>query len=177
MANTTNPISRWAVSNHAAKHLSFDDAAVRNVIEQEAKRQKLNIETATRRLITSQSYMKLAIEKAHDALTQGQVLVEPRDAVKIIEAQARLATDSSVIELEDVKRQFQSFMTAIKEIIPEEYFDKIITRAHEIYGVDTIESEAYAEPNQISESSEENVERLPDPEPSISPGNSEVSEG
>jgi hypothetical protein len=121
-------IPRRSISLHAQKHLGYEAAAVRKVIEEEAEAASRNFDEGVGRIITKKAYLEIALQKAHDALLNDDVMVEPKDAVKIIETLAKMEESGQVEALDSLRAQFQMFMQAVKEVVAKEHWNAIVTR-------------------------------------------------
>jgi hypothetical protein len=109
-------IDRRSIANHAQKHLGYEDAAVRKIIEDEARDAEENAELGIQGALMRRVFLNTALQKAFEALVNGQQSVETRDAVAIIETLEKLERQSSGAQLDEIKMQFAAFIQAIKEV-------------------------------------------------------------
>lgn len=131
-------IDRRSITNHARKHLAYEEAAIRTIIEQEAQHAEVNAEEGISGVVKRRVYLETALHKALSALQQDDVTVEPKDAVTIIEALNRFDNQTSGAQLDEIKIQFTAFLQAIKEIAAQRgdpaLGSDILIRARQIAG-------------------------------------------
>lgn len=125
-------IPRRSISSHAEKHLGYEEAAIREVIEREAAAAQRNFEEGKQRLVTNTSYLEIARQKAYDALLDKSVIVEPKDAVKIIEMLEKFQERHQAVALDELRVQLQMFIQAVKEVVPRTDWESIVGRTAEL---------------------------------------------
>lgn len=125
-------IPRRSVSKHAHEHLGYEEAAIRVVIEREAIAAQRNYEEGVERLVTNNAYLEVAKQKAYDALIRDDVLVEPKDAVKIIEQLEKLQERTQSVALDELRVQLQMFIQAVKETVPKSDWESIVNRTADL---------------------------------------------
>ena len=118
-------------SNHAKKHLRYEDNAVQEVIEHEAQLAGENLDQGVKGAFLRRSALDISIKKYFEALTAGEVEIEPGDVIKMIEAREKLDTNSASTQIEQYELQFNAFKEAIEAICSPETMVKILdfTRA------------------------------------------------
>lgn len=131
-------IDRRSISNHKAKHLSFQDAAVRRIIEHEIQEAQDSVEDGVQGMVERRVYARTALRKAFESLLAGDVTVEPKDALALSQYLDKLDTQTEGSQIEEIQVQFNAFVTAIRELVPGQ-FPAIIARTKEIVGA-TVES-------------------------------------
>lgn len=131
-------IERRSISNHAKKHLGYEEAAVRQIIEQEAQAADENAELGIQGALMRRVYLNTALQKAFESLVNDKMAVEPRDAVAIIETLTRMDIQTQGVQLDEIKLQFQAFLQAIKEVAAQRgdpsLGSDILIRARQIIG-------------------------------------------
>lgn len=125
-------IKRRSVSNHKDLHLGYEEAAIRHVIEQEAKATQQNFEEGVGKLVTKNVYLEVALQKAYNVLSDESVVVEPKDAVKIIELLQKREEQTYGVAIDEIRVQFQAFMRAVKEIVPTSYWEDVVARTEKL---------------------------------------------
>ncbi|GAC1666460.1 MAG: hypothetical protein NVS9B9_27200 [Ktedonobacteraceae bacterium] len=123
---------RRSISLHKEKHLGYDEAGIRQIIEREAMLAQRNHEEGVERLITKNSYLEVALQKAYDSLINGDVVVEPKDAVKVIDMLSKLQEQTHLVALDEIKLQFQMFMQAVKEVVPKDQWEGVVERTQQL---------------------------------------------
>lgn len=123
---------RRSIAAHARLHLGYEEAGLREVLEREALANQRNFEEGKTRIITKNSYMEVALQKAFDAVVNGDITVEPKDAVKIIEMQTKMQEANYAVELDELRTQLQFFLRAVKEVVPKGLWNTIVDRMAEL---------------------------------------------
>ena len=125
-------IPRRSISNHKDKHLGYEEAAIRAVIERQAMMDHRNFEEGVERLVTKQAYLEVALQKAYDQLIDNVVDIPAADAVKIIEQIQKLESQHQGVAVDELRVQFNAFLQAVKEIAPQELWPRIRDRTHDL---------------------------------------------
>jgi hypothetical protein len=125
-------VPRRSISKHASEHLNYEEAAIRQVIETEALNAQRNYEEGVSRLVTKNGYLEVALQKAYDALITNSAVVEPKDAVKVIEMLQKLQEQNQTVALDELRVQFQYFMQAVKETIPKGDWLDVVDRTADL---------------------------------------------
>lgn len=127
-----NSVSRKSIGLHSQKHLNYEEAAIREVIEKEALNAQRNYDEGVGRLVTKNAYLEVALQKAYDSLIKNDTMVEPKDAVKVIEMLQKLQDQNQTVALDELRVQFQYFMQAVKETIPKDQWVAIVDRTADL---------------------------------------------
>ncbi len=125
-------IPRRSIASHAREHLNYEQAAFREVIEKEALNAQRNFDEGVSRLVTKNAYLEVALQKAYDALMNNDTIVEPKDAVKVIEMLTKLQEQNQTVAMDELRVQFQYFMQAVKEVIPKDDWEAIVDRTADL---------------------------------------------
>src|SRR4051812_6443636 len=123
---------RRSIASHAKEHLGYEEAGLREVLEREALSAQKNFEQGKTRIITKNSYLEVALQKAYDAVISGDITVEPKDAVKIIEMQQKMHEAHYATELDELRTQLQFFLQSVKEVVPKALWNDIVDRMAEL---------------------------------------------
>lgn len=121
-------ISRRSMSTHKERHLNVEHAAIRQIIEDQAREQTKNIENTKRNLLTRRAVLQVAMQKAHADIVNGRTTVEPRDLVSMISLMEKMDEKTSAIEKEELTREFTAFQQAVKDIVPQLMWDQVAER-------------------------------------------------
>lgn len=127
-------LKRRSIAGHKEKHLGYEDAAIRHVIEEQAVAAQRNFEEGTSRLVTKNAYLEVALQKAYDALIKDITIVEPKDAVKVIEMLQKLQEQSQGAAIDELRQQFNWFMQSVKETVPKNQWETIVDRTEQLAG-------------------------------------------
>lgn len=142
-------IDRRSISNHAQEHLNYEEAAIRRIIEQEAQDASENLEDGIKGAVTRRVYLNVGLQKALEALLSGDTVVEPKDAIAIIQLLDKLDTQTEGAALDELRVQFNAFVQAIREIAPPDMWHQILTRTKELLDA-TIDAAALEAPTTDS---------------------------
>lgn len=144
-------VDRRSVSNHAQKHLRYEEGAIRRIIEREAERLSENYEKGVQGALARRVYLESALKQAQEDLLSGEITVEPKDAVNIVGMLEQMDAETNAVIVDQIRMQFNAILTAINEVIPPELQKKIAKRAKEIAESDGQESIAIEFEPQVIE--------------------------
>jgi hypothetical protein len=91
-----------------------------------------NIEEGLSGALKRRQYLEQALRKAQEALLNNEVIVEPKDAVAIIERLEKLDEQTSSTAIDEMRTQFFAFLQAVKEVTPREQWERINYRTKEL---------------------------------------------
>ncbi len=142
-------IDRRSISNHDQQHLRVEDAAIRELVRREAESREEVIEEGVSGAIRRRTYLEQALRAAHEALLNGEVIVEPKDALGVIERLEKLDEHSSAAAVDEIRTQFFAFLQAVKEQVARDQWEKINLRTKELVGASKRSSQALDEGRQL----------------------------
>ena len=145
-------IDRRSISTHAEKHLNYEEAAIRRIVEREAQEAQQDIEEGVQGALTRRVYLNVGLQKALEGLLSGESIVEPKDAIAIIQLLDKLDGQAEGAALEEMRVQFQAFVQAIREELPPEAWQKILDRTKEILSNTSIANYTLEQPPDPSDS-------------------------
>lgn len=119
-------IDRRSLSNHDQKHLNIQDAAMRRIVQEEAEDIDAALEEGVRGIIKHRIFLETALEKALDGVLSGDVQVEPRDAVAIIDKLEQLDTRTTEAQVTQMKIELAAYIKSMKQVVPSEMWEKIL---------------------------------------------------
>jgi hypothetical protein len=122
------PIDRRSISNHAKKHMAYQDAAIRAILEEEARLAGQNYEEGVRGAITHRSVLEVALRKAYEDIVNGVTTVEPRDLISIINAVQKMDEQAEAVAVNQLRAQVQAFIEAIKAETDPDTWGRIFAR-------------------------------------------------
>lgn len=125
-------IPRRSISSHKDKHLGYEEAGLREIIEREALAAQRNYDEGVSRVVTKNAYLEVALQKAYDALIKDLTVVEPKDAVKVIEMLQKLQEQNQAVALDELRMQLQMFIQAVKEIVEKDRWELIVDRTEKL---------------------------------------------
>lgn len=115
-------------SNHAKKHLRYEDNAVKEIIEHEAGLAGENLEAGIKGAFLRRSALDVSIKKFFDALLAGDIQIEAGDVIKMIEAREKLDANTASAQIEQYELQFNAFKEAIEAVCTPEQMAKILDK-------------------------------------------------
>lgn len=127
-------IDRRSVSNHAKKHLGFQETAIRALLEEESNMADQNFEEGVRGAITHRGVLEIMVRKAYDDIINGLVEVEPKDLISTIQVLQKMDERSESIAVDELRAQVSAFIQAIKEETDRETWERISIRTKRILG-------------------------------------------
>jgi len=145
-------ITRRALSNHKRKHLSVEQAAIRRVIEEKARQIGEDVENTSRLLLTRKSYMEIAMMKSYQAILDGTIVPEPRDIVQMISLMEKMEKDTAATQVDEMMRDFNAFTQAVKEVVGQEQYDKVLYNFKRILEQEKMVAERFFDSPQVIES-------------------------
>jgi hypothetical protein len=125
-------IDRRSIASHADKHMNYQDAAVRQIIEHEAEQMSENLEDGVRGVLARKAFLETALHKVHQAVLNDDVEVEVRDAIGIIQQLDKMDSATSSAAVDEIRVQFNAFLQALKETVAQEEWERILFRTREI---------------------------------------------
>lgn len=125
-------MERRSISNHKDRHLGYEEAGIRQIIEREAIRAQKNFEEGKERVITKQAYLQIALQKAYDQLVANINEIPVKDAVAVIETLSKMESQHQHIALDELQIQFNAFLQAVKEVVPKEFWESVVLRTQEL---------------------------------------------
>lgn len=125
-------ISRKSFANHAAKHMSHEKIAYREIIEREANLQGMNQNQGAQNIITARGVLEIMIRKGYEHLLDEKTTVEARDLIQLAKIMGDMDSKKYEIGLDELRSQFDIFLQAIKETCDNDTRNAISERVAEI---------------------------------------------
>lgn len=110
------PVDRRSISNHYKNHMDLQDAALRSILEEEAKIQGRNFEEGVQDAITKRAVLEIALRKGYEDIVNGITTVEPRDLIQIAKTLGDMDSHQHAVGLDELRSQVQIFIQAIKDV-------------------------------------------------------------
>ncbi len=121
-------IDRRSIANHANKHMGYQDAAIRAILEEEARQAAQSYEEGVRGAITHRGVLEVALRRAYQDILDGVSTVEPRDMVQIITTLQKMDQERETVAVNELRAQVQAFIAAIKAETSPEQWERIFER-------------------------------------------------
>lgn len=145
----TEGVTRRALSNHKRKHLSVEQAAIRQVIEERARQIGEDVDNTRKHLLTRKGYMEVAMMKSYQAILDGTLTPEPRDIVQMIALMEKMEKDTSASQVDEMMREFNAFTQAVKEVVPADLYDRVLYNFKKILEQERVLVDAFLDNPQI----------------------------
>lgn len=156
IADRANPkVDRRSLSNHHKKHMNLDDAALRWIIEEEAKLEGRNFEDGVGDAITKRAVLEVALRKGYHDIVSGVTTAEVRDVIQIAKVLGEMDLHQHQIGLDEMRVQVQIFIQAIQDVCDADTQGAIRERVKFLRkgeGVD-VQIESVMDPPAIAEAS------------------------
>jgi len=125
-------IDRRSIANHAEKHMNYEESAIRQIVEHEAQQMSESAEEGIKGVLARKVFLQTALYKVHQAVVNGEVEVEVRDAIGIIQQLDKMDSATSSAAVDEIRIQFNAFLQAMKELVDPKEWDQILARTREI---------------------------------------------
>lgn len=126
IADRVSPqVDRRSVSLHYKKHMDLQDAALRIIIEDEARLQGIDYENGIQDAITKRGVLEVMVRKGFEDVLSGTTTVEPRDLIQIAKLLAEMDQHQHAVGLEEYRNQVAIFIRAIRAVCDPETQDAI----------------------------------------------------
>ena len=164
-------ITRRALSNHKRKHLSVEQAAIRQVIEEKARQIGEDVDNTKRSLLTRKGYMEVAMMKSYQSILDGTVVPEPRDVVAMISVMEKMEKDTASVQVDEMMRDFNAFTQSVKEVVGPDMYDRILGKFKNILEQERMVLDHFSDSPKV-------IETLPSSQPAdLEIKEEEVEEG
>jgi hypothetical protein len=125
-------IDRRSISHHAKEHLSYEQAAIRSIIEHEAKIISQDAEEGVKGALMYRTYLSTALKKAWDDLIEGNVRIDPSVAVQLIQQMDKFDREANSVAVEELTYQFQCFQEAVRKVLPRDLWPQLVETFNEL---------------------------------------------
>lgn len=117
IADRVSPkVDRRSISHHYKNHMDLQDAALRSILEAEAKLQGANFEEGVNDAITKRGVLEVMLRKGFEDIQMGVTTVEARDLVQIAKLLGEMDSHAYEVGLDELRSQVQIFIQAIKDV-------------------------------------------------------------
>lgn len=125
-------IDRRSISGHDKKHLGVQDAAFREIIKRETEAVRENIDEGVSSIVNRRVYMEAALRKALEGIVSGDIYVDAREALAIIQYLDQSDNSLKDSTINEIQIEFNAFVRAIKETVTKNKWDEIYKRTREL---------------------------------------------
>lgn len=127
-------VDRRSISNHYKKHMDLQDAALRAILEAEAKLQGQNFEEGVQDAVTKRGVLEVMLRKGFEDIQMGVTTVEARDLVQIAKLLGEMDSHAYQVGLDELRGQVQIFIQAIKDVCDRDMQAAIASRVKTLRG-------------------------------------------
>ncbi|MEM3097557.1 MAG: hypothetical protein QXU32_02410 [Nitrososphaerales archaeon] len=152
-SNYFNHTNVWI---HANRHLSVRDAAIKNILEERARLDGIDIKSVEGFIRTKAGTAEAIISSGLESLYAGQTIVEPKIILDAIRVLMELEEKRASLVEEEMLREIKAFMAAVKRVVPEDMWSKIYEEFEiELERTKTVIDYSLLEPMTIDSNAEE----------------------
>lgn len=113
------------MSNHARKHMSSRDAAVRRIMEERAKQIGVDIDNAENFIVTRAAVLDTIIQSGMGSLYRGETVAETREVIAAIQMLDKMEAEWKETAIDEMLSEFRAFAAAVKDVVGENMYDQI----------------------------------------------------
>jgi hypothetical protein len=124
---------RKSIERHRKAHLSVNDQAVRDILEQKAREAGVLVETARQQLISEEALLQLAVRKGTEQLSEPESRIKYQDAIKAAELLRDKKAQEMTVQLELVQRQYNAIVQAVQKVVPNDLWQTVVDTAKAIF--------------------------------------------
>lgn len=131
---TEPDLSRRSIERHLQNHVNYEQAALREILEQRAKEAGILTDEARQNILTRKAVLDQFLQQTWNRLTGpdgGKVPFEI--GLKALELQEMMEREAEAAVVDQVTRQLDAIIRAIRELVPQEYHEALARRAEQIY--------------------------------------------
>ena len=125
------------IRNHQKRHLPFEKAIVRDIVERRAKEKNLSILDTSERLLTAEAFYEVIVAKGWEDLASGYnrpTLTQTMAAMEMLRSLEKQANEE--YRPEELINQLDMILTAIREVLPADMKEALFRRIEEYQSVD-----------------------------------------
>lgn len=130
---------RKSVERHVKEHLNYEQEALRKLVEEKAREAGIFADEAKATLITRGAVLDRVVQKGWKQLSDEDARVPYEFVLKAIELQEQQENKTASLMVDQLSRQLNSIITAIKELVPDQQWAAIVGRARELYDTPVVD--------------------------------------
>jgi len=125
-------VPRRSVSKHAKEHLNWENAAIRAIVEHEARQQNVSAEIGMSGALRRHAYLSAGVQKAWEDLVDGRARIDPAVAIQMIQQLEKMEQATAAAANEELHMQFNAFKSAVQRVVPREMWGEIFEETRRI---------------------------------------------
>jgi len=121
------------IRNHQKKHLPFEKALVRDVVERRAREKNISILNAGERLLTAEAFYEIIVAKGWEEIAMGYskpTLTQTMHAMEMLRAIEK--EDDQDYRPEELIQQLDLILQAIREVMPTAMQEQLFLKLEEL---------------------------------------------
>lgn len=115
-------ISPVNISTHSRRHINLRQAALRQIMEKRAAEIGLAIDETVFSILTKEAVLESMVVSGLQNIAEMVTLVEPKELLSALDMLRKFEGESSEVALDEIRRQFEAFLDAVKTVVPEEMY-------------------------------------------------------
>ena len=126
-------ISYDSIRNHQRNHLPMEKQAVREIVERRAREKNKSVLESDERILTAEAIYELVAQKGWEDIVAGRLRPTLNQTMFAVGKLQELDDKSSeTYKPEALLGQLNAIVTAMKEVLPQEWLDKVLAKINQI---------------------------------------------
>lgn len=131
--STNRDALRKCIERHINLHLKIKDAAIRQVLENRAREAGVVLEEYKGQFINDGAFLDLMVRQGLEQITDPNARIHYKDALEAVRIKKDIEQANFAAQLETMERQVYAISQAIKDVVPEEYYEQVVERARLLF--------------------------------------------
>jgi len=147
------------IRNHQKKHLPFEKALVRDIVERRAREKNRSILDTGERLLTAEAFYEVIVAKGWEEIAMGYskpTLTQTMHAMEMLRAIEK--EDTGDYRPEELINQLDMILLAIREVLPDDMKQALFLKIEEYQGAHATSKKAKVKPPAELEEAEEYID-------------------
>jgi hypothetical protein len=124
---------RKNIERHAKRHVNVRQKAIRDAIEKRAIEGGIILDQAQGSITSGKALLDLLVGRATEQISDPEFKVRFADAIEAVKILEDSKRDEYMAQVEVMQKQVWAISQAVKEIVPEELLNGLVTRAEELF--------------------------------------------
>ena len=141
---------RKNIDRHVNSHLRIREKAIRRILENRAKQQGILMENVETAFIDDKSLLDILVRQATEQAGDSNFRVHMKDALEAIKIKKDIESSEFSEQIKVMEKQLWAISQAVKDVIPEELYARLTSRARQLFEGDLIDLPYKEEATAIS---------------------------
>lgn len=145
-------VTRYAIQAHSANHFDLTHpslAVYRRIVERRAAEVEQDWVNGVGSVVTTMAYLEVVGQKGFEALMEETTEVSPELGMQaMLKLNELTRKGSHDAELAELRHKVNSLGTAVRDVVPEEYWPQILARMEELNGGEPMAVDVEVVPNE-----------------------------